>query len=503
MAENRWGAVKVAVYLLLGLLLVLMIAGLRQANSGLQRARAQVETIPVEIFAPLEGSEKRPAVIIAHGFANSRQFMYALARSIALNGYVVAVFDFSGHGRNAATFAQSSALDRDLELVIDYVKQQPSVDAERLALLGYSMGTGVVSRYAREHPEIQTTISISGIFSEVEPGRPRNPLWLTGAWETARLKELALAALEAAGGGAASQTSGDAQSGDARRLVFIPAAEHVSMPFRPATWREVVNWLDAVLGQSSSGTFDSRLPWLAALCIVALLLFAPLARLLLSVAPAEREPGSSLELFGVLIVSGLPAVLTPLLLRVLPYGFLPLSVGDYVVTFFLLQGVLMIALLFISGVWNGATLWRQLSPRALIAALLCFGYLAVTCGIAIDGNVLNLWPVARRIPLIVISFICLAPYFLASEYIARTDFPGLGRFFPLLTGGLLVLSLAAGLLLGAPFVIVLFLPVLAPLLVLCGLLNRVLYRESGHTAAGGWLTALIFAWLIGTIFPMV
>ncbi|WP_300971742.1 alpha/beta fold hydrolase [Thiocapsa sp.] len=43
----------------------------------------------------------RPVVVIAHGFAGSRQMMQAYAVTLARNGYLAVTFDFPGHGRNS------------------------------------------------------------------------------------------------------------------------------------------------------------------------------------------------------------------------------------------------------------------------------------------------------------------------------------------------------------------------------------------------------------------
>ena len=50
-------------------------------------------------------------MVIAHGFAGSRQLMQSFALSFARNGYIAVTFDFAGHGRN------TRSMNGDLELI--------------------------------------------------------------------------------------------------------------------------------------------------------------------------------------------------------------------------------------------------------------------------------------------------------------------------------------------------------------------------------------------------
>jgi len=97
----------------------------------------------------------------------------------------------------------------------------------------------------------------------------------------------------------------------------------------------------------------------------------------------------------------------------------------------------------------------------------------------------------------------LLPYFVASEYVSRTSYPGYNQLFPLIVKGVFLLSLMGAVWwLGAPYVLLLMAPALALFAALSEWLSRVIYRFSGNPGISGILLALLYAWMIGTLFPL-
>ena len=88
------------------IVLILAIALVGTGLGQLQGARGVVEitrtetgSTPVSIYRQ-PGMGAAPAIVIAHGFAGSRQLMQSYALTLAQAGYVAVSFDFLGHGRN-------------------------------------------------------------------------------------------------------------------------------------------------------------------------------------------------------------------------------------------------------------------------------------------------------------------------------------------------------------------------------------------------------------------
>ena len=179
-----------------------------------------------------------PGVIIAHGFAASERLMLGYAHTLALAGYAVVLMDFAGHGRNALIFDRD-ALQNDIDNAYEVLVAQPEVDPERIALVGHSMGSGAVMAAARRNPErYRATVGVSPVTAEVTSSTPRNLLLQAGTWEPSYLRNAEFL-LQRAGG-----PSDDFASGRARALVPIAAAQHLSILFRSASHRGVVQWLD-------------------------------------------------------------------------------------------------------------------------------------------------------------------------------------------------------------------------------------------------------------------
>ena len=141
---------------------------LEAAEVGLVVTKAQVGAIPVTVFART-ATEPAPVVVVAHGFAGSQQLMLPFAVTLAQNGFRVVTFDFPGHGRNPAPLtggladnnARNAVLMEAMNAMAKFARGLPG--SEQMAVLGHSMASDVVVRYARAHPEIQATVAVSSV----------------------------------------------------------------------------------------------------------------------------------------------------------------------------------------------------------------------------------------------------------------------------------------------------------------------------------------------------
>ena len=80
------------------LALVIGLARLEEPRADLVMRDALVGETPVTVMHLSEA--QGPVVVIAHGFAGSRQLMAAWQLSLARAGFITVSFDFAGHGRN-------------------------------------------------------------------------------------------------------------------------------------------------------------------------------------------------------------------------------------------------------------------------------------------------------------------------------------------------------------------------------------------------------------------
>ena len=227
------------------------------AQGGLTVRHITRDGVPMVYLAPA-AAQRAPGVLVAHGFAGSKQLMLAYGYTLAHAGYAVLLWDFDGHGANGNALAGDS-LQNDLDRAYAVLIEQPEVDPARLALLGHSMGSGAVMAAGIRNPDRYTaTIAISPTGADVSPAAPRNLLLQAGGWEgnfVANARRL----LAAAGG-----AGDDFANGRARRLIVVPNAEHISILFRSESGRAALDWLSRAFGEARDTPYvDRRIIWYA------------------------------------------------------------------------------------------------------------------------------------------------------------------------------------------------------------------------------------------------
>lgn len=224
------------------------------ARTGLVVRELERNAIPMLYFAPQRG-EKLPGVLVAHGFAGSKQLMLGYAHVLAHAGYAVMLCDFGGHGANASPL-EGVSLSHDLDVAYITLLEQPEVDQTRLALLGHSMGSGAVMSVGRNVDRFAATVAISPTGAQVTRFTPRNLLLQAGSWEGSFVAN-AERLLVAAGG-----ENQNLASGQGRSLVIIPNAEHITILFRNASHQAALRWLNATFGISHTSSYvDHRIVW--------------------------------------------------------------------------------------------------------------------------------------------------------------------------------------------------------------------------------------------------
>jgi pimeloyl-ACP methyl ester carboxylesterase len=237
--------------LLIGSFLLILLSwfGLNLSNSGLTIRSWSQAGIPMLLVAP-KTTQPVPGVLIAHGFAASKQLMQGYAYTFARAGYGVLLWDFKGHGANPASLNFSS-LEPDFNVALTAIKEQPEIDRARLALLGHSMGSGVVMSAGVDRPEeFQATIAVSPTGAAVTPQAPKNLQLQAGSWEPGFVAN-ARRLLQQAGG-----------AGRGRLLVVVPNVEHITILFSHNSHQEALNWLNRAFNLTSTSNYvDWRMGW--------------------------------------------------------------------------------------------------------------------------------------------------------------------------------------------------------------------------------------------------
>ena len=112
-------------------------------------------------FIAASGDTAAPAVAILHGWGGNAEMMLPLAAPFHSAGYAVLLFDARNHGRSDSdSFSSMPRFAEDMEHALDWLALQPGVDAERIAVLGHSVGAAA-ALLAASRSKVSAVISIA------------------------------------------------------------------------------------------------------------------------------------------------------------------------------------------------------------------------------------------------------------------------------------------------------------------------------------------------------
>jgi len=340
---------KNVVLLIIGVILVLIsVWQIANAQKGLEVINLHTTNPPATIITPSDNTAiPRPTVLIAHGLAGSEELMRGFALTLAHAGYTTISWDFEGHGSNPNPFvlgSDSTDLLRNAGAALTEAESTGLIEADHIAILGHSMGSGVALLYGVSHQNTLATIAISPVKQQVSANLPHDLLLMAGSLEpqfVANAQEV----LASAGG-----ENADFAAGTARKLEVILNVEHISILFSPTAQSNARSWLDNVFGQQpgAENYTDRRILWFG----VGILGFILLSNAILNSLPISstnevRSIPMWFKLIG-LIGGGIFSALILYLVSLLGVkvsqmlGFL---VGGYILIWFAVAGITNLILL--------------------------------------------------------------------------------------------------------------------------------------------------------------
>jgi dienelactone hydrolase len=147
-------------------------------------ARAEVKTQEIEYKSgdtALQGflayddavKDKRPGVLVVHEWWGHNQHARNAAEKLAKAGYVAFALDLYGkgkvaeHPKDAEAFMTEAtkdpaALGARFNAGLEMLKQQPQVDPEKIAVIGYCFGGGVALNMARAGADVDAVVTFHG-----------------------------------------------------------------------------------------------------------------------------------------------------------------------------------------------------------------------------------------------------------------------------------------------------------------------------------------------------
>ena len=468
------------------ILIAVSLVVLEGARVGVTVRDLSVGDTPVTAYAG--GNEDGPVVVIAHGFAGSRQMMQGYALPLARAGYRVFSFDFLGHGRHplpmsgdvGAVEGTTRLLMAQTAAVIDAV----SDGRAPVALLGHSMATDVLARVAAERSDIGPVVLISAFSQAITSDTPRDLLMITGAWEPG-LRDAALRA--------ARMVSAGAQEGETvtlgpviRRAQVAPMADHVSILQNRAARAAALDWIDRAFSRKAA-TKVWPTGWAVLGLFGGLVLIFP--GLALALRSREAAPGN-LGWGRVVVAAVLPAVLAPLVAVPLNPNLLPVLVADYLALHLALFGLLQLALIR----WWRLAIGRISGPAFLMVLVWCCLF-----GLALDRYVANFWPTPGRFWVIAAIALGAVPFMVADAVLTLRT--GLFQRLILRAGFLLSLGVAVALDFSGLFFLLMIGPVVLVFYLVFGTVGRSAGVRAGPLAPG-LVLGFVLAWALGVSFPL-
>ena len=204
-----------------------------------------------------------PAVLLSHGFINTREMQSPFAIELARRGFVVMAMDMAGHGHSGGVLAEQGFGG---PAALTYLRALPYVDKGNIGLEAHSMGGSAVMSAATAMPDAYrsvvlegSTTAFLGAGAQGTPAFPRNLEVVYGQfdefaplmWQVAkgadvnRSKRL-MAIFATATPVQAGKLYGDIGAGTARRLIN-PPIDHPQEHFTAAGVGPAVDWFQRTL----------------------------------------------------------------------------------------------------------------------------------------------------------------------------------------------------------------------------------------------------------------
>ncbi len=476
-------------------------------HDNLEIDRGTLNNTPYTLYKPasFDTGKSYPLAVLSHGFAGSQQLMQPLAYTLAHNGYIAITFDYLGHGRHTQPLGgdivdvkgATENLIEQTRTMVDFALR--SGKAESLALVGHSMASDIVVRYAKQDSRVAATVAVSMFSPEVTSNEPKNLLVIAGDWEQFLKKEALRVLAMVTDKPEVAKTYGDFTDGSARRATFSANTEHISVLYSRQTMLETVQWLNEVFHLDTVTYVDDRGFIICWLFIGIVILAWPLSKLLPRVS--VQPWGANLTWKKLLPVACIPAILTPILLISFPADFLSLLVGGYLAVHFAVYGLItLLCLWFVHRKHFGT----DMSVRnAVLSTVLVIFYTSGLTGYAIDTTFTSFALNANRLPLLLAMLIGTLTYFIAEEWLIRgPSTPAFASFFTK-SCFLFSLGIAVALSMEELFFLLIISVVILIYFVVYGLFNRWTYHSTGHPAIGAIASAFAFAWALTAVFPIL
>lgn len=114
------------------------------------------------VSPPVASDRPAPAVLVMHGWGANAAMMWPVVLPLHAAGFAVLLIDARCHGRSDdEKFTSMPRFAEDIAAGLAWLRLQPDIAADRLALLGHSVGAAAALLHASRHHDVRAVVSLS------------------------------------------------------------------------------------------------------------------------------------------------------------------------------------------------------------------------------------------------------------------------------------------------------------------------------------------------------
>jgi pimeloyl-ACP methyl ester carboxylesterase len=114
------------------------------------------------VSPPRAAQHPAPAVLVMHGWGANASTMGSVVPPLHGAGFAVLLLDARCHGRSDdEAFTSMPRFAEDIAAGLAWLRTQPDIAADRLTLLGHSVGAAAALLHASRHDDVRAVISLS------------------------------------------------------------------------------------------------------------------------------------------------------------------------------------------------------------------------------------------------------------------------------------------------------------------------------------------------------